>query len=339
MLVPLVVVCILVLAGLLEILSADRFVLEINGNPVNEEEFLLLLKANQLQYEQEIRMQMNIPEEQSLMEFLNADEEMYWGLLVQQNIQYFTQLRIRQELAEQYGVLEQPFTYENFLQDMEQRNAEQRRKLAEGETAYGIQEFTPDVYYGHYMTNLDAQTLRNIPDEVLGVEESQAEEYYQSLPFLLFFEEERVTYTLYEITKLQTAPQTEADAVIQAITRELSFNTDRSVMWNAIRFDPQMVSLNMEQLREFVRQTSDGESLLPGQMEIGAVRQVSTPEVWTVLRMEGFTKAEHLSDHESDMLMLRMREEAYQAHITELVQSAEVRYGKKVIKQIVLSMY
>lgn len=318
---------------------AKNPVMTVDGSPVYEEEFRLLAKESQRSAEESIRKQLSVPEEQSLLNFLAGDRARYIQLLAEETVRQVTQTRVRQALAYQYGAVDEPFSYEQLCRELTQRNARQRQKLEAGETVYGVQEFSADAYYGYYMSNLDAQTRRCIPDDVLGVDPGETAAYYRALPLMLFVEGERAEYTLYDLSGLRGAPQADVDAVVRAIRQELSGRTDRDVIWNGQTFRAQAVSWDTEQLRALVRQDPDGERILPGRMEEGTSELFCTDSLWAVIRLEGFVKAESLSEQEADVLQARMRDEAYQALVERLSRQAAVRSRKKGIERIIQSMY
>lgn len=79
--------------------QSGRGVMSVNGSKVFQEEFTMLLKDNSLGYEQALRSELAVPEEQTLLEFLDGDLRRYQSLLLEKNIRHLTQLRVQQNLA------------------------------------------------------------------------------------------------------------------------------------------------------------------------------------------------------------------------------------------------
>mgnify|MGYP007099694425 CR=1 FL=1 len=305
--------------------SMPKPVIAVNGSPVYEEEYDLLFKDNQLKYEGELYEQLQVPEGQELITYLDNDEKRYQELLTERHIQALTELRVQQALAKEYGVLEKSFSYENLKREMEQENEERKKKIAAGEVVYGVTEFDMVTYYGHFMSSLAADTLRAIPDEVLEVAEDKVEDYYQSKTSPVLLEGERQKYTIYDVGSLMVATEEERDSILAEVQAELASGQDRNVDRDIYSLRAEQVQWGNDELRTLVRQGSDVEARLLA-LEAGEVSEMFyTGETWLVARYDGVEKVASLGEGERSILLEEMRQEAYQKLVEKLVSEAKVK--------------
>ena len=71
--------------------APEAYVLTVDGSPVCEEEFLLMLRENRTAYEGELREELYIPGDRSVEETLG--EKRFQRFLLEKNIAYMTSLR------------------------------------------------------------------------------------------------------------------------------------------------------------------------------------------------------------------------------------------------------
>lgn len=71
---------------------------------------------------------------------LEGGETEYQHLLTEKNVEHMTEVRVKQRLAIEYGVIED-FSWEWLLQQMEDENKDRMEKIAAGEPVYGLREF------------------------------------------------------------------------------------------------------------------------------------------------------------------------------------------------------
>ena len=104
----------------------QRPLARIGDSPVGEEEFLLVLRENLVQYETALRQEGTLPEGQTLHDFVQTDEgadavlELQWQQLALQ--------RAKCSLAVEYSVAEE-YSFEDLKQHMNEENASRIAKL------------------------------------------------------------------------------------------------------------------------------------------------------------------------------------------------------------------
>lgn len=314
--------------------SVPEAIVTVNGSPVYEEEFSMLLKDNWLRYEGELCRRMEVPVDQTLLGFLGNDESKYHQLLLEEHIKTLTDMRVQQALAEEYGVLESSFSYEGLLADMEAENQERQKKIADGEIVYGVTEFDIASYYGYFMSNLSTDILEKLPDEILSVTDAMAEEYYQGLTVPTLIDGERLNYTIYDVSRVQSAEPEEISAVAEAVKEELASGRDGEVIWGSQRFLAEQVHWDQEALRRMVRQGSNVEEALLSL----AVKEISdvvdTGESFLIVRYEGFTKAPALSENERSAFRQELRKKGYRELVKQRISEADVTWDTEAASQI-----
>lgn len=233
----------------------ERPLARIGDSPVGEEEFLLVLRENLVQYENTLRQNGTLPEEQTLHDFVQTDEgadavlELQWQQLALQ--------RAKCSLAVEYGVAEE-YSFEGLKQHMDEENASRTAKLESGEPVYGLQQFDLQQFYGHWMTTLENDTVAAMQKAGDVPTEQEIQDYYQSMTSPFGIEGEVMHYTVYDLTDLseeaqQTAWQQVADQPADAA---------EPVSAEGKEILPERRELDDRELREFVYSTSIGEELL-----------------------------------------------------------------------------
>lgn len=301
------------------------YVLAVDGSPVCEGEFLLMLRENRTAYERELREELHIPDNLSAAAALGAKR--FQRLLLEKNIAHMTSLRTEQALGLEYGVLSGAFTYEGFLTALEEENHRREARLAAGEPVYGLRRFTPEQYYGYCMDALRTDLLAALPEELLGVEEADVDACYQSIGRYAQMDGETVSCVLCDVTAARGLPAYEQEALYADITDMLA-GQGGGVTRAGATYTAEAKTFTSAQLREFIRQSFDAEFLLamsPG--EISAPFPVG--ERTYIVRYLGFDKAEALTESERAVLRLRLEEEAYRQLLAERARAARVRVNQE----------
>lgn len=307
----------------------DTAVVRVNGSPVFEEEFLMLLRQNQTQYENRLREEYGIPGGQSVLEYLDGDESEYRRLLFEQNVAFVTSCRVEQALAQEYGLV-QEFTYQGFLDALEAENKNRADKIAKGEAVYGLQSFSPEQYYSYYMSNLAQLLRRELPQESLPVSDADVIAYYEGLEGGTGADGEVTRYTLYDVSAAQNLPTETQNSLYYNIEATLADKTYLSVAVGGETYSAQRKEFNSNQLREFIRQDFSAEFLLG----------LSTDEIcgpfplgdhWYIAQYNGVEKAETLQDNDMAVFESILRKEAYESLIAQEAAKAEVKVNPKAI--------
>lgn len=314
--------------------SIQESVVTVNGSPIYEEEFTMLLKDNLLQYEGKLCGQMDVPVDQTLLAFLGNDESKYRQMILKEHIKTLTGIRIQQALAEEYGVLEAPFSYESLLADMEAENQERQRNAANGEVVYGVTEFDIVSYYGYFMSSLPTDILEKLPDDILSVTDAMAEEYYQSLNAPTLIAGEQLNYTVYDMNCLGAAEPEDISAVVEAVKEELASGRDGEVIRGSQRMSAKQMHWDREALREMVRQGSNVEEALLGLAEKEISDVVDTGETFLIVRYDGFTKAPVLLDSERSAFRQELRERGYWELMEQRIREADVIWNEEAANRI-----
>ena len=328
MLVGILAFAVLIVEVIVMIISRGSFskpVLTVNGSPIYQEEYFMLLKEYQLQYESELYEELEVPQGQELMDHLENDMERYQKLMEEKHIETLTRLRIQQSLAETYGVLEEPFSYEDLLKKMGEENAERKQKIADGEVVYGVTEFDMVTYYSHFMSNLQEETIRAIPDEDFKVTDEAVEAYYRSQTAPAFLEGEKWNYTIYDVGILQELPEEDRAAIESAVKEELLSRNDGAVSAGEVRLHAEAVQWSNEDLRQVVRQGRAIEEQLLSLQEHEVSEMFYTGETWLLARYDGIEKVEQLGEGDKSVLRAKLREDAYWKMVEELAAEAAVK--------------
>lgn len=304
----------------------------INGSPVFEEEFFLLLRENTIQYENQLREDHKIPGGQSVRAYFDGDETEYRRLLLEENIAHLTELRVEQALAKEYGVASE-FTYAAFLEELDTENRRRADSIAKGEPVYGLQSFSPEQYYSYKMSNLRTQLLRALPDKLLAVTDEEVLAYYKGLEGYAHLEGERIYYTLYDVTGAATLPPETQERLYSEIQATLTEKTNKEISVGSDVYRPEKQVFTPNELRNFVKQSFDGEFLLSL-----ATDEVS--EVFTlggsdyIAQYNGFDKAETLADNEKGVFRAQLQERAYENLIAQKAEQADVQVNQaKIMKE------
>lgn len=310
----------------------DTAVARINGSPVFKEEFLMLLRQNEMQYENQLREEYSIPGEQSVLAYLGGNEAEYHGLMFEQNFAYITSCRMEQALAQEYGLASE-FTYQSFLDTLEAENQSRAEKIAKGEVVYGLQRFSAEQYYSYLMSNVRQALLRTLPDEMLGVTDEEIVVYYNDLKGFAHLAGERIYYTLYDVTDAEAFTPTAQDALYSEIRTALIAKTYGEVSVEGRVFPPEKRGMTASQLRDFIGQSFDAEFLLT--LAVDEVTEVfSLGGQNYIAQYNGFEKAETLADNEKDVFRAQLEETAYENLIAERVAQADVRINQKAIDKM-----
>lgn len=264
----LAVVLAAVVIRLLFAFTQPDFVLCIDDSPVYAEEFSLFLRENFSQYEEELCTEHEVDDSKALVEMLEGGETEYQHLLTEKNVEHMTEVRVKQRLAIEYGVIED-FSWEWLLQQMEDENKDRMEKIAAGEPVYGLREFSVQQYYSYFMSNLELTLIDVLPENLIGVATSDVDAYYAQFPSFSHVEGERIHYTLYDITQATGLPTDERERVCNDVRQTLVDGQQAVIEVAGIVFAPQQLNLNSTELRSFVRQDLESEfllSLAPGEV-------------------------------------------------------------------------
>lgn len=295
----------------------------VNNNPIYQDEYELLLKDHRLQYEQVLRQRLNVPDDLSLLEYLKGDQEEYDRLIAELHREELIRVRVQQELAFEYGVIDQPFSYERFLQELENENSARAQKLAAGEPIYGIKKFDANTYYSYYMSNLRLKTIQAMSADELGITDEAVEAYYREYESPIFAEGETLDYTVYDVSELQELSSEARSELERQIKDELATGTDREV--NST-FRAEQKHWSGEEIRDMISASEEAERVLLGN-EVGTVGgPFYNGKAWLILRYDGFTKTESLGAADRGVLINEMKETAYENAIAQRVQDAAVNY-------------
>lgn len=89
--------------------------------------------------------------------------------LLDQDTDLAVRMKVLQNLAYENGIMEEPFSYESMLLEMEEENVDRKEKKEAGEIVYGVTEYTPVQYYyakmGEYERALKDVMIQNAPEE------------------------------------------------------------------------------------------------------------------------------------------------------------------------------
>lgn len=306
-----------------------KAIVEIDGSPVYEEEFSMLLKDHMLQYEAALYDQLSVPDGQNLRTYLNGDEAEYRRLILQVHVQALAQLRVETALAEEYGVLEKSFTYEYLLQKLAEENEERQRKLTNGEVVYGLKKFDIVTYYDYFMRGLVTDTLQRIPDAELQVDDAMVDEYYQNKTTSAFVEGERQRYVIYDLSAIQTESEDLIAGAKAAVQAELSSGGSGEVQYQGYTFSGEQMLWSNDDIRRMVRRGRNVEAALLS-LEAGQVSDLFyTGEKWLIVRYDGLEKTAQLQESDRNALKAELRENAYRELVDQLAAEADVKLDEE----------
>ena len=306
------------------------YILMVNGSPVCEAEFRLLLRENQMAFERDLREEFAIPAAADLAGELGSE-----GLqeqLVECNVQLLTQVRTEQALGEQYGVSE-AFRYKSFLEELEQENRRRQDAISKGDPVYGLRSFTPEQYYSYKLSNLRNELLRTIPDGDLGVSRADAVDYYRTLETYAGLDGERIYYTLCDVTEAQALGDDAKETLYSEVSKALNAGDGGAFTAGEMSFSCEVRAFTPDELRDFLRQSFDAEFLLA--LAEGEVTGAFSLGGRTYLaRYDGFDKAEALTEQEIDAFMPAVRGRAYERLVAQKAASAEVTLNENFIYRL-----
>lgn len=227
----------------------------IGNSPVGEEEFLLVLRENLVQYETALRQNGTLPEGQTLHDFVQADAgadavlELQWQQLALQ--------RAKCSLAVEYGVAGE-YSFAELKHRMNEENSSRIARLESGEPVYGLRQFDLAQFYGHWMATLETDTVAAMQEAGEAPGEQEIQRYYQSMTSPFGIEGEVMHYTVYDLTGLSAEAQQAAWQ--QAADQPADAAGPLSAEGKEIL--PERRELDDRALRGFVYSTSIGEELL-----------------------------------------------------------------------------
>lgn len=303
------------------------YVIKVNGSPVFEEEFNMVLKQYTLQYEQQLCVEKAVPEGQTLLEFLGNDKKEYEELLFQQNIRQMSMFRIKQWLAQENGLIGE-FTYKNFLKSLEDENKIRSDKISKGEVVYGLTVFSPEQYYTYYMSNLNEKLKQELGKEKLVVTDEEVYTYYSDLTVPANLYGEKLYYTFYDITQAVNLTDKEYESLCNKIRDMLKVSKDDTITVGGYVFKAKKRIFSPRELRDFSRQNyMDSENLL--RLEKYEISEPFSQGGSTyIVQYNGFDKAGTLDDNSKDVIIEILREKAYSTLIEEEINRADIKINK-----------
>lgn len=326
--IPTVVIVMLAAMLLLTMARAvpEGQVMSVDGNPVFEDEFLMLLRQNETQYENRLREEYAIPSGQSVLEYLNGDESEYRRLLFEQNVAFVTSCRVEQALAKEYGLAPE-FTYQGFLDALEAENKNRADKIAKGEAVYGLQSFLPEQYYSYKMSNLTTAVIEALPEKLLAVTDEEMAAYYNGMDSFANIDGETITYTMYDVTAAADL-SAEAQSVLYGDVMEaLTEGTCADITAENATYRAERRDFTPRELRDFVRQSFDGEILL-SLSEHEILGPIGLGERQYIAQYNGFERAKTIAPDDEAVFTRALREEAYQKLVAEKATQANVKVNQ-----------
>ena len=309
--------------------AQDEFVMSVNGERVEKEEFFLLLHENTAVYENELCARYGVHAHDELMAELEENEAEYRRLLAEENVACMTRTQVEQQLAEDCGLIEN-VSWQWLLQQVEKENQTRAEKISRGEPVYGLREFSIQQYYSYFMSNLKLRLLEVLPEEMLAVSEQEIDTYYKNLPYFAHLEGERIYYTLYDVTGAMELSASQQETLYDDIRENLINGKYRAVEAGGITFTPEKVVFGPEELRNFVRQDLESEFLLS--LAPGEVTEVFTLGGHSyIAQYHGFDKAEQLTEAERNTFCTQLKKQKYEELLSTLQERAEVTVNSNVI--------
>lgn len=316
--------------------SAGQEIVTVNGTPVFQDEFKLLLKEHSFQYERELYDEYQIPVDEEPEDFFGGKEK-YLEKMAQKNIEKLCRIKVQQKLAGERGLAED-FKWETFLKDLEEENARRAEKVKNGEAIYGVTSFREEEFYTYQM---DA-TINKLKNDVLkegGGDITQEEiwEYYQNMKSPLSGQGETYGYTFCDVNELMNSKNGNTGSILKKAAdtlREGTWREEKHLELEGWKFPLKTRDLNQEELRELVRPEPDGESILA--LLEGEVSQVLSLEgTYWLVRYEGIQKAESLSRTDQEAVKSMILEERYEAYIDQQTKEAEVEIQEEALENFI----
>ncbi|MEG2455508.1 MAG: hypothetical protein RSC08_04560 [Oscillospiraceae bacterium] len=288
-------ICTLVAAVTVSVLTRPKdYVLAVDGSPVYPAEFQLILEETA------------------------GDREAA--------IDRLTTLRVTQALGTEVGVLPEPFTYEKLLTTMERENDKRAEQLENNQVVYGVQRFTPDLYYTYFMDKLTQALMEALSQSLLTITSQQVEDYYRAMPSYANVTGETIAYTLYDITAAQALSAQDYEGLCAQVRAQLAAGTYEDVTAAGVTYQAERRDFTPMTLRDFVKQSAQSEFLVG--LDIGEVVGPFTLGGKTYLgQYNGFEKAAVLQENDRAVLENTLRTKAFGALIAQRAAAAEVRIG------------
>ena len=314
----------------------ENEIAKINGLPICEEEFRLVLEENHLQYERELTEEFQIPPDIEAEQYFSGEGE-YWKKMSDKNIEKLCRIKVQQKLAQDRGLTE-VFEWETFLKQLERENSLREEKVNNGEVIYGLTNFGKKEFYT-YQVDAMVNKLKNdiLQEKGRDITKKEAEKYYQQLEFPVSREGERYIYTMCEVTELMDGKNKDATKILSVLAEKLKeggWQDQKQLEVEDISFRSETRELNQDELRELVRSDLDGEAILA--LSQGQVSDVLLLEGkrWLV-HYEGLKKAESLSETDLEAVKRMMQEEEYEDYIDRQAEKAIIEIHEEGLKDFI----
>lgn len=303
------------------------YVIKVNDSPVYTEEFHMILKMNTIQYEQQICAREGVQEGQTLLQSLNGDKEEYQRLLWEQNISQLVSFRIKQELAQEKGIIEE-FTYDKLLELLKEENKIRSEKISKGEVVYGLTEFSIEQYYSYYMSNLEKLLKDAVIKDELSVSDEDIHSYYDGLDSPAHISGEKLNYTLYDISTATDLTDKEYRELCANIRMTLRDHTYDPISQGNQVYKAQKRTFSPRELRDFSRQSYTGDELLLQLKEDEVSEPFSLGDSIYIAQYHGFHKADILEDNDNDVMRDSLYTAAFNSYIEEKRENVTIKLNE-----------
>lgn len=169
--------------------SGTRFDLKINGQKIDDEEYLYVM--NRQIYD--ITQQMAGSDVQVNNEFWTTekDGELPYEKLADQTVEQLKHNRAVYECAKEHGYVD-AIDYKHILERMNAENKSRAEKIKAGEAVYGLSEFKTELFMEYEMDTFQKLYCENLENEGMEISEEEREQYYEENKDTLFVKQDDV---------------------------------------------------------------------------------------------------------------------------------------------------
>lgn len=147
-----------------------QWVMKVNGEPVWEEEFSFLLKANR------VSLLSQIQEEYGEEAAAGEQQE---ALLREACKELVISHKVQQQLAVSLGVVDS-FDFYDLQKQMEQKNADNQQAVKDGKPVYGLMKYDLQQYYSYAYSNAVLRSKELLAQGELKPGEDEIKAYYEA---------------------------------------------------------------------------------------------------------------------------------------------------------------
>lgn len=326
----LMLLIIIILLAILTYYLRKHIVMNVNNVSVCEEEFIMLLKDNKLQYEQSIRNEMKIPNELSVSKYFDNDKEKYYELLAEKNIEVCTKIKIQQALATEYKITDK-FNYNKFKKMLKNENKDRLNKVKNNIHIYGVKNYSDIQYYTYVFDEMVNKLIDKLKNDKLQVTDEECLNYYKNSKIPLGVSNEKRLYTVCDISQIKDKLTTRDTASIQT---QMSNSTNETINIIGENIKLYKLELNTSNLRNFIKSDIEAEQNVLSLKQGEVSEPFNSKGLQIIVRYEGFTKAKELTKQDNDFIKFILQMKKYEEMIDEEVLKSNVSFNKKNLTRL-----